>query len=115
MYENGLHIAATHISTTDNKRIFYKTLEALDFVLNTNHEISLANYDNHYIMVFEFVTTQEASHDFNHPELTNRIFSVEFKFDSGLGSNVESLFMGERASTVSMRSARKITENNLMT
>ena len=115
VYRNGLPIAGTPISTSDNKRIYYNTLEALDFVLNTSHGISLANYDNHYIMAFDLTSTQEASHDFIHPELTNCTISLVLKFDAGLGNNVELLFMGERASTVYVRSDRKITKNTLMT
>ena len=89
VYRNGLPIAGTPISTSDNKRIYYNTLEALDFVLNTSHGISLANYDNHYIMAFGLTSTQEASNNFIHPELTNCTISVELKFDAGLGNNVE--------------------------
>ena len=33
VYRNGLPIAGTPMSTTDNKRIYYNTLKALDFVL----------------------------------------------------------------------------------
>ena len=47
VYRNGLPIAGTPISTTDNKRIYYNTLEALDFVFNNSHGISLANHSNH--------------------------------------------------------------------
>ena len=113
VYRNSLPIAGTPISTSDNKRIYYNTLEALDFVLNTSLGISLANYDNHYILAFDLTSTQEASHDFIHPELTNCTISVELKFDAGLGLRL--LFMGERASTVYVRSDRKITKNTLMT
>ena len=59
------------MSTTDNKRIYYNTLEALDFVFNNSHGISLADYHHHYIMAFDLLSTQEALHDFIHPELTN--------------------------------------------
>ena len=111
---NGLPIAGTPVSTTDNKRIYYNTLEALDFVFNNSHGISLANYHNHYIMAFDLTSTQEASHDFIHPELTNCTFLVELKFDALLGENVELFFMGERASTVYVRSNRKIAKNTLM-
>ena len=89
VYRNGLPIAGTPISTSDKKRIYYNTLEALDFVLNTRHGISLANYDNHYIMAFDLTSTQEALHDFIHPELTNCTFSVKLKFDAGLVNNVQ--------------------------
>ena len=104
VYRNGLPIAGTPISTSDNKRIYYNTLEALDFVLNTSHGISLANYDNHYIMAFDLTSTQEASHDFIHPELTNCTIPVEVKLGAGLANNVKLLFMGKRASTVFVRS-----------
>ena len=66
-------------------------------------------------MAFDLTSTQEASHDFIHPELTNCTISLELKFDTGLGNNVELLFMGERASTVYVRSDRKSTKNTLMT
>ena len=41
-------------------------------------------------------------------------YSVELKLDATLGENVELLFMGERASTVYVRSDRKIAKNTLM-
>ena len=107
VYRNGLPIAGTPVSTTDNKRIYYNTLEALDFVFNNSHGISLANYHNLYIMAFDLSSTPEASHDFIHPELTNCTISEKLKFDSPLLENVELLFMGERASTVYVRSDRK--------
>ena len=66
--------------------------------MNTSHGISLANYDSHYIMAFDLTSTQEAPHDFIHPELTNCTILVKLKFDAGLANNVELLFMGERAS-----------------
>ena len=100
VYRNGLPIAGTSVSTTDNKRIYYNTLDALDFVFNNSHGISLANYRNNYIMAFDLTSTQEASHDFIHPELNNCAISVELKFDASLGEKVKLLFMGECASTV---------------
>ena len=57
VYRNGLPIPGTPVSTTDNKRVYFNTLEALDFVFNNSHGISLANYHNHcfegfFIFVF---------------------------------------------------------------
>ena len=63
------------MSTTVNKRIYYNTLEALDFVFKNDHGISLANYHNHYFMAFDLISTQEALHDFIHPELPIALFS----------------------------------------
>ena len=115
VYRNGLLIAGTPISSSDNKRIYYNMLEALDFVLNTSQGINLANYDNHYIMAYDLTSTQEASHNFIHPEFTSCTILVELRFDAGLANNLELLFMGERASTVYVRSDKKIAKNTLMT
>ena len=65
VYRNGLPIAGTPITTTEKKRNYYNTLEALDFVLNTSHGISPANYDKPYFMDFDLTSTQEASHNFD--------------------------------------------------
>ena len=95
------------MSTTDNKRIYYNTLEALDFVFNKSHEISLASYHNHYFLAFDLRFTQKALHDFIHPELTTCTISIKLKFIATLRENVELLFMGERASTIYVRSDKK--------
>ena len=57
-------------------------MEALDFVFINSHGISLASYHNHYFVESDLKSTQEASHDFICPELTNCTFSVELEFDS---------------------------------
>ena len=60
VYRNGLLIAGTLISTTDNKRFIYNTLVALEFVLNTSHGISRANYDISFIMAVDLTSIEEA-------------------------------------------------------
>ena len=105
---NGLLIAGCPVSTTDNKQLYYNTLKALDFVVKNSHGISLANYHNNYIIAFDLTSTQEASHDFIHPEFTNCTISVDVKFNTPLAENIELLIMGERSSTVYVRSDNKI-------
>ena len=58
------------MSTTDKKRLYYNSMSALAFVEN-GHGITLSEIANHYIMVFDLTSTQEAAHDFIHRELTN--------------------------------------------
>ena len=87
------------MSTTDNKRLYYNSMNALAYVEN-GHGITLNEFANHFIMVFELTSTQETTHDFVHPELTNSLLSVELKFDAALAHNVEIFFLGEKASTL---------------
>ena len=82
-------------------------------LLENGHGIPLSEFANHYIMVFDLTSTQEATHDFIHPELTNSSLSVELKFDAALAHNVEIFFLGEKASTIYIDSARNASKNAL--
>ena len=84
VYRNGQPIVGTPVSTTFNHRIYFNTLEALDFLNKVGHGITLDNYPNHFILAFDLASTQEASHDFIHPELTNCSISVQLTFDGAL-------------------------------
>ena len=84
-------------------------MSALAYTKN-GQGISLSVFANHYIMAFDLTSTQEATHDFIHPELTNSSLSVELKFDAALAHNVEK---GEKASTIYIDSARNASKNAL--
>ena len=64
--------------------------------IDNGHGISLEDYPNHFIMVFVLTSTQQASHDFIHPELTNCSVSIELKFSAALAHNVEIFIIGEK-------------------
>ena len=100
------------MSTTDNKRLYYNSMSALAYVEN-GHGIPLSAFANHYIMVFDLTSTQEATHDFIHLELTNSSLSVELKFDAALAHNVEIIVLGEKASTINIDSAKNASKNAL--
>ena len=87
---NGFATTGAPMSTTDNKRLYFNSMSALAFVEN-GHGISLSEFANHYIMVFDLTSTQEATHDFIHRELTNSSSSAELKFVAALAHNVEIL------------------------
>ena len=115
VYRKGQTIVGTPVSTTFNHRIFFNTLEALDFIDKGGDGITLDNYPNHFILAFDLTSTQEASHDFIHPELTNCSISVQLTFDGALAANVEILFLGERSSTFYVNSERRVTKNSIIT
>ena len=112
IYRNGFPTAGTPINTADDKRIYFNSMSALAYVEN-GHGISLDDFPNHYILVFDLTSTQEATHDFIHPELTNSAISIELKFDAGLTNNIEILCLGEKSSTVYIDSARNVSKNGV--
>ena len=112
VYQNGFATAGTPMSTTDGKRLYYNSTSALSNVEN-GHGIPLSEFANHYIMVFDLTSPQEATHGFIHSELTNSSLSVELKFDAALAHNVEIIFLGEKASTIYNESAGNASKNAL--
>ena len=114
IYRNGLPVADSPISTDDSKRVYFNTMSDLAYIDN-GHGISLEDYPNHFIMVFNLTSTQQASHDFVHPELTNCSVSIELKFSAALAHNIEIFIIGEKASTIYIDSARKVSKNHILT
>ena len=74
VYRNGQPIDGTSDSTTLNHHIYFNTLEALNFLDKVGHGIPLDDYTNHLILAFDLTATQQASHDFIHPELFHFTF-----------------------------------------
>ena len=114
IYRNGLPVADSTINTADVKRLYFNTMSDLAYIDN-GHGISLSEYPNHFIMVFDLTSTQQASHDFIHHELTNCSISIELKFSAALPSNIEIFIIGEKASTVFIDSARRVSKNQILT
>ena len=83
--------------------------------IDNGHGIKLSEYPSHFIMVFDLTSTQQASHDFIHPELTNCSISIELKSSVALPSNIEIFIIGEKASTIFIDSARKVSKNHILT
>ena len=114
IYRNGLPVADSPIMTTDVKRLYFITMSDLAYIDN-GHGISLSEYPNHFIMVFDLTSTQQASHDFIHPELTNCSISIELKFSAAVPNNIEIFIIGEKASTIFIDSTRRVSKNHILT
>ena len=83
--------------------------------IDNGHEIKLFEYPSHFIMVFHLTSTQQASHDFVHPELTNCSISIELKFSVALPTNIEIFIIGKKTSTIFIDSARKVSKSLILT
>ena len=97
IYRNGMPVADSPISTNDDKRLYFNTTSDLVSIDN-GHGISLTD-PNHFIIVFDLTSCQQASYDHIHPELTNCSISIELKFSAALPNNIEIFIIGKKAST----------------
>ena len=57
VYRNGLPEADSQLSATDNQRLYFNTISDLAYIEN-GQEISLSDYPNHFLMVFDRTSTQ---------------------------------------------------------
>ena len=113
VYRNGYPVAGTPLATDDLKRVYMSTMDALAFG-HHGHGIPFADYANHFVMVFDLTSTQQASHDFLYPELTNAAISLELKFSAALAVNTEVFLLDEKASTIYIDSHRKVSKNVML-
>ena len=114
IYRNGMPVADFPISTNDDTCLYFNTISDLACTDN-GHGISLTDYPNHFLMVFDLTSTQQLSHDFVHPELTNCSISIELKFLAALPNNIAIFIIGEKASTSFVDSASWVSKNHNVT
>ena len=114
IYRNVLAVADSPISTDDDKRPYFNTISDLAYIDN-GHGIKLSENPSHFLMVFDLTSTQKVSHNFIYPELTNSSNTVELKFSVALPNNIEIFSIGEKASTIYVDSARRVSKNHILT
>lgn len=113
LLRNGIPIAGTPLETADNKRAYFASLGSLSFTSH-GHGIPLEEFDNHFVIVFDLTSTQEASQEYIHPELTNTSLSLDLTFGRQIAAAIEVFLLGEKTSTIYINKSRNISKNALM-
>ena len=109
---NGLPIACVPISTEDHKRLYFNTLSALG-LLQCGLGITLDNYRQHFIMCFDLTSTQQAAHEFLHPELNNCSVPIDLQFSNASTANLENVVWTIRLSDVLLNLTDKLQRTSL--
>ena len=102
------------MDTSNILRLCYNTISAPGFTKSGNG-ISLEDFEgNHFILVFDLNSTEEASKNLTvFPELTGSSLALKFYFSEALDA-VALFLTGERFSQVFIDSARNISKNSLI-
>ena len=99
IYRNGMPVADSPISKTDDKPLYFSKKSYLGYIDN-GHGISLTNYQNHFKMAFHWTSTQQAFHYFLHRELANCSISVELNLSAALHNNIHTINIGVKAQSL---------------
>ena len=85
--------------TADNCRLYVTTTKAMNF---QDYIPSIPNDDfkDHYVLVFDLTSMQDATENCHYPELAGEPLRLELNFRNALENITELIVLGERMSSV---------------
>ena len=90
-----------HFDATDDCRLFVTTIKAMNFQ-DDIPSIPTDNFKDHYVLVFDLTSMQDATENFHYPELVGEPPRLELNFTFPLKHVIELIVLGERMSSVAV-------------
>ena len=87
--------------TSDNCRLYVTTMRAMNFH-DDLPSIPIDNFKDHYVLVFDLTSMQDATEHCHYPELIGEPLRLELNFNEALESETEVIILGERMSSVAV-------------
>ena len=88
-----------HHDTRDYCRLYVTTMKAKNFQDDTL-SITVDNFKDHYVLVFDLTSMQDATEHCHYPELIGEPLSLKLYFSPSLENVTEVIVLGERMSSV---------------
>ena len=87
--------------TADNFRLYVTTMKAMKFQ-DDIPSIPIDDFKDHYVLVFDLTSMQEATENCHYPELVGEPMRLELNFTNPLENVTELIVLGERMSSVAV-------------
>ena len=87
--------------TADNCRLYVTTMKAMNFQ-DDIPSIPIDDFNDHYVLVFDLSSTQDATENCHYPELVGEPLKLELNFTNPLRNVTELIVMGEQKSSVAI-------------
>ena len=87
--------------TADNCRLYVTTMKAMNFQ-DDIPSIPIDDFNDHYVLVFDLTSMQEATENCHYPELVGEPVRLELNFTNPLENVTELIVLGERMSSVAV-------------
>ena len=87
--------------TSDNCRLYVTTMKAMNFQ-DDIPSIPIDNFQDHYVLVFDLTSMQDATEHCHYPELVREPLRLELNFNTALEHVTEVIVLGERMSSVAV-------------
>ena len=85
--------------TADNCRLYVTNMKAMNFQ-DDIPSIPLDDFEDHYVLVFDLTSMQDATENCHYPELVGEPLRLELNFTNPLENVTELIVLGERMSSV---------------
>ena len=90
-----------HFDTADNCRLYVTTMKAMNFQ-DDIPSIPINDFKDHYMLVFDLTSMQDATQNCPYPELVGEPLRLELNFINPLENVIELIVLGERMSSVAV-------------
>ena len=87
--------------TADNCRLYVTTMKAMNFQ-DDIPSIPIDDFKDHYVLVFDLTSMQDATENCHYPELVGEALRLELNFTNPLENVTELIVLGERMSSVAV-------------
>ena len=87
--------------TADNCRLYVTTMKAMNFQ-DDLPSITIDDFKDHYVLVFDLTSMQDATENCHYPELVGEPLRLELNFTNPLENVTELIILGERMSSVAV-------------
>ena len=87
--------------TADNCRLYVTTMKAMNFQ-DDIPSIPIDDFKDHYVLVLDFTSMQNAFENCHYPELVGELLRLELNFTNLLENVTELIVFGERMSSVAV-------------
>ena len=88
-----------YMSTANNSQAYVTTIKSMKFN-DENPSLPFEDFENHFILVFDLTSLQDAGDQIFYPEVIGESLRLELYFDKALELVTEIIVLGERLSTV---------------
>ena len=95
------HFWYQQFDTADNDRLYVTTMKAMNFQ-DGFPSIPLDDFKDHYVLVFDLTSMQEATENFQYPELVGEPLRLELISAHPLENATELIVLGERMSPLAV-------------
>ena len=87
--------------TADNCRLYVNTMKAMNFE-DDIPSILIDKFEDHYVLVFDLTSMQDATENCQYPELVGEPLRLELNFTQTHQNVTELIVLGERLSSVAV-------------